>query len=686
MANYLSPGVYGAEVDLSTSVPSVATGITAYAGAFPKGQAFKRILVSNIDQLISTVGTPTNENYNDWYQAERFLKDGSELYIVRAVNNDENLTPSYPDYVSGKPYLKGECARFLNVNIRALSETSAIPSNSGGNFVPDTNWALQDTVVFSTTQKKSMNAGVDFTSSNVGNFFNDYVPNYNVYEQKVDTYVLPQALRFIAKSIGTSGNNISISLSNDLTKGIEKPVTTLWNGTGYEVYATGSYDINDIVSYNYRLYKSLESSNTALPTDSLKWVDVSHKTNDVIHYNGNNWTSLISNNGDVPSETSSKWTKGATFDTVFDYELGANEVYLVIFEDGLLVEKFIVSTKETGTDIDGNNIFIDNVLAAKSAYLYSFTNDTVAFPTLIQQSTLSGGRYTAPETGDLLEAYNLFSNPEEFDVSVIIANETINQYCIDLAKQRGDCITIAGMTKDVVGSLTPATDIIEYMVDQINVENSYGAFYGNYIQIFDTYNSKYRWINVAGSVAGSQVRTNNNRDPWWANAGLERGQISGVTKIAFNPTKGERDLLYRNKINPIVSFPGQGNCIIWGQKTLLSRASAFDRLNVRQLFLVIEKAVNKAMKYFVFAPNDEYTRAQVVAMISPFLEDIKGRRGIYDYRVIADETINTPEVIDANILKVNILVKPTRVAEFIEIKYVATKTGADLTEAAKAVL
>ena len=686
MANYLSPGVYGTEVDLSTSVPSVATGITAYAGAFPKGQAFKRILVSTIDQLISTFGTPTNENYNDWYQAERFLKDGSELYVVRTVNNDENLTPSYPDYVNGKPYLKGECAKFLNVNIRALSETSAIPANSGGNFVPDTNWALQDTVVFSTPQKKSMNAGVDFTSSNVGNFFNDYVPNYNVFEQKVDTYVLPQALRFISKSIGTSGNNISISLSNDLTKGIEKPVSALWNGTGYEVYATGSYDINEIVSYNYRLYKSLESSNTALPTDSTKWVDVSHKTNDVIYYNGNNWTSLISNNGDVPSESSSKWSKGATFDTVFDYELGANEVYLVIFESDLLVEKFIVSTKETGTDIDGNNIFIDNVLAAKSAYLYSFTNDTVAFPSLIQQSTLSGGVYSVPEIGDLLEAYNLFTNPEEFDVSVIIANEKINQYCIDIAKQRGDCITIAGMTKDVVGSLTPATDIIEYMADQINVENSYGAFYGNYIQIFDTYNSKYRWINIAGSVAGSQVRTNNNRDPWWANAGLERGQISGVTKIAFNPTKGERDLLYRNKINPIVSFPGQGNCIIWGQKTLLSRASAFDRLNVRQLFLVIEKAVNKAMKYFVFAPNDEYTRAQVVAMISPFLEDIKGRRGIYDYRVIADETINTPEVIDANILKVNILVKPTRVAEFIEIKYVATKTGADLTEAAKSVL
>lgn len=689
MANYLSAGVYGTEIDLSVSVPAVATGISAYAGEFTKGPSFKRTLVTTVDQLISKFGLPTDSNYNDWFQCKNFLRNGSELYIVRAVNNDIEHISKYPDYVEGKTYYAGEGAYYLGANIKALVETSHTPTVNAGVVVTDSNW--EKLLSVSVSEEKSLNAGMELTPTGAGIFYSSYTPNDNIFDLQYNSDLLSgsAAIRFVSKSTGTSGNNIKISLSNDMSKGIESPVSTLWVGNTalYKgVFVSGtSYGIGDIVSYEYNLYTSTAASNTDAPKNSANWILSSHKNNDVVYHNGANWYSLISNNGDEPSTSSSKWAKGTTFDDLFEPSLTTDEIALVIFDGEEIVEKYILSTKETGTDQDGNNIFIDNILNDKSAYLYSKTKTSAIFPTLIQQKSLHGGKLVDPLMGDLIEAYNLFGNPEDFDCSIIIANENINQFCIDLAKQRSDCITIAGAPKSIVGSLSPTEDLVTYMTEEVNVENSYASFYGNYIQIFDAYNSKYRWINIAGAVAGQQVKTNNDRDPWWANAGLERGQILDVIKISFNATKGERDVLYRNKINPVVSFPGQGNCIIWGQKTLLSRKSAFDRLNVRQLFLVIEKSVNKAMKYFVFEPNDEFTRAQIVAMIVPFLEDIKGRRGVYDYKVIADETINTPEVIDNNILKVNILIKPTRVAEFIEVKYVATKTGANLSELAKTI-
>ena len=696
MANYLSPGVYSSEIDLSTSVPSIATGITAYAGKFNKGEAFKRILVTNVDQLISKMGLPDNNNFNDWYQAERFLRNGSELYLVRAVNNDISVEATFEPWEAGRKYLVGEGVSIEDTltavitNVITKVVTTEKPVVTDGSIVNTEFW--KDGSMYP-SQRKSMNAGIELNSTGTGYFSNSYTPNFEQWELDYDTKTFEgsKQLQIVSRSIGPVGNKISISMTNDLTVGIEKPVTDTWKGDGRTTYLVGNYAIGDIVFYekDFKLYKSLENSNEKIPgtTESVGWwEDISHEVNDVVHYNGINWYSVRSNNGDTPSETSEKWSKGTTFENVFEYELTEEELAIVIFSEDSIVESFIVSTKEDGVDEDGNNIFIDNIINGNSKYIYLNSKDSATFPSLVQQATLRGGTYTTPEKGDLQEAYNSFTNTADFDVSIIIANEEINDTCIDIAKQRQDCITIAGAPKNLlVGNSDPVTSLIDYVKDDINTENSYSAFYGNYIQIFDQYNSKYRWINIAGAVAGSQVRTNSDRDAWWANAGMERGHLGDVIKIAYNPNETERGILYRNKINPIVSFPGQGNCIIWGQKTLLSRKSAFDRLNVRQLFLVVEKAINKALKYFVFEINDVFTRAQIIAMITPFLEDIKGRRGIYEYKIVADETINTSEVIDANTLKVNVLIKPTRVAEFIEVKYIATRTGANLSEIAKAI-
>jgi phage tail sheath protein FI len=179
------------------------------------------------------------------------------------------------------------------------------------------------------------------------------------------------------------------------------------------------------------------------------------------------------------------------------------------------------------------------------------------------------------------------------------------------------------------------------------MNSSYVALYGNWLEVYDRYNRKYRWVPASGYIAGLYAYTDNVSDPWFAPAGLNRGIINDIRRIAWNPTKGERDELYQAGINPIVSFAGKGT-VVWGQKTMLDKASAFDRVNVRRLFLTIEKAIANASMYFVMEPNDRDTRQRLLSMINPFLADVVARRGIYDFLVVCDETNNTPERIDRN--------------------------------------
>ena len=181
------------------------------------------------------------------------------------------------------------------------------------------------------------------------------------------------------------------------------------------------------------------------------------------------------------------------------------------------------------------------------------------------------------------------------------------------------------------------------------------------------YNDKNRWVNISGDVAGLRSATNTDRASWWASAGLERGQIKNVIKLAFNPVQSHRDFLYKNGLNPICSFPGQGN-VVWGQKVLLDKASSFDRINVRGLFNTLERSLAKMAKYQVMEFNDNFTRNRIISMIKPFLSSVQAGRGIQDYLVICDESNNTPDVISRNQLVVDVFVKPTYVAEFIHLK------------------
>jgi phage tail sheath protein FI len=196
---------------------------------------------------------------------------------------------------------------------------------------------------------------------------------------------------------------------------------------------------------------------------------------------------------------------------------------------------------------------------------------------------------------------------------------------------------------------------------------------------YDKYNDVYRYVPLNGDIAGLCVRTDDTRDPWFSPAGYNRGVIKNVIKLPYNPDKADRDILYKNKVNPVITQPGQGT-LLFGDKTLLAKPSAFDRINVRRLFIVLEKAIATAAKYTLFEFNDEFTRAQFRNMVEPFLRDVQGRRGIFDFRVVCDETNNTGEVIDSNRFVGDIYIKPARAINFIQLNFVAVRTGVEFSE------
>jgi phage tail sheath protein FI len=197
--------------------------------------------------------------------------------------------------------------------------------------------------------------------------------------------------------------------------------------------------------------------------------------------------------------------------------------------------------------------------------------------------------------------------------------------------------------------------------------------------MYDKYNDVYRWVPLNGDIAGLCARTDTERDPWFSPAGLTRGQIKNVIKLAYNPNKAQRDTLYKAGVNPVVSFTGEGT-LLYGDKTLLGRPSAFDRINVRRLFIVLEKSIAKAARSSLFEFNDEFTRAQFVNLVEPFLRTVQGRRGVYDYRVVCDSTNNTAEVIDRNEFVGDIYVKPAKSINFIQLNFVAVRTGVAFEE------
>jgi phage tail sheath protein FI len=287
-------------------------------------------------------------------------------------------------------------------------------------------------------------------------------------------------------------------------------------------------------------------------------------------------------------------------------------------------------------------------------------------------------------------------SPEDIDISLVMTGrplggstvvngETVTgfqmaNYVIDnILETRKDCLGLVSPDKNKILNNTgnEATGLKNWRGAVRS--SSYAFLDSGYKYQYDRYNDVYRWIPLNGDIAGLCVRTDASNDAWWSPAGFNRGQIKNLVKLAYNPRKADRDILYSNGINPVVTFPGHGT-ILYGDKTLQAKPSAFDRVNVRRLFIVLEKAISRAAQYSLFEFNDAFTRAQFKNLVVPYLRTIQGRRGITDFLVVCDDTNNTPEIIDTNQFVGDIYVKPARSINYISLNFVAVGTGVQFSE------
>lgn len=390
-----------------------------------------------------------------------------------------------------------------------------------------------------------------------------------------------------------------------------------------------------------------------------------------------------------------------------------DELHIVVIdEDGLftgvkgtVLEKFSgVSQASDAVKIDGTTNFYKNVINTESDYIWwldffsvasagvlttagQVASGGLAFDTettIIGNSLQAGSNGTTPTTAQISTGLEIFADADTVDLNLLFSvndtngTNTIAQKLVEIANSRKDVVVfLSPPTEDTVGSSTPAVDVKNW-ADTIT-STSYAVIDSTALKVYDKYSDVYRWIPAAGHVAGLCANTDDVADAWFSPAGFNRGQILGVTKLAFNPKQTERDTLYKARVNPIVSFPGQGT-ILYGDKTAQTKPSAFDRINVRRLFITLEKAIATAAKYQLFEFNDEFTRAMFRNMVEPFLRDVQGRRGITDFAVICDETNNTGDVIDRNEFRADIYIKPARSINFITLNFIATRTGVDFSE------
>jgi phage tail sheath protein FI len=281
-------------------------------------------------------------------------------------------------------------------------------------------------------------------------------------------------------------------------------------------------------------------------------------------------------------------------------------------------------------------------------------------------------------------SYDLFANPDSVDVSLILAGETlgltVTTHLLSLAESRKDVVVFFSPNRsDVIDNSGNEASDLNSFVSSFTDRSTYAMMDSAWKYQYDKYNDTYRWVPLNGDVAGLCARTDNQRDPWFSPAGLNRGQIKNVIKLSWNPTKSERDTIYKIGVNPVVTFPGEGT-ILYGDKTFFAKPTAFDRINVRRLFIVLEKTIARAARSSLFEFNDEFTRSQFVNLVEPFLRDVQGRRGIYDFRVVCDTTNNTSEVIDRNEFIGDIYIKPARSINFIQLNFVAARTGVAFDE------
>lgn len=588
MTQYLSPLVDVNEIDLTTTIPAVATsiGVLVIRDSW-KGPELKRQLVNDVDELIEEFGEPETGSFKDILAGAGFLRYGVNLYCTRVLAPSATFAGVYGTAASA-----GTLTQYTSGNAYQLSDFESEDSDE----------------------------------------FND---ESTVFDPGRPDNGSEMAI--IAKDRGEYGNYLQIAYCgrntyNAIKKGTATPASlgisqTLFDDLDLQVDT--DFDNDKQILFVVRRAQQSDVNKSPVPYG--------------------------------------------------------------------FVEAMLVSTDPREINDQGVNIYAPNYINKFSEYFRiavgsSFENKSMAAVFSPDWTNMGGGVRNQGDSitdADIVEAYELYQDPEVVDVNLFIEadkSDTVKQCLISISESRKDAMAILDVPYATVVNNRgdEATDVRDYRNGlysgrTFNENTSYAAMYGNWLEVYDKWSAVYRWIPGSGHVAGIYANTDDVSEAWFAPAGLNRAILQNIRRLAFNPVQAERDIMYKNGVNPIVSFTGAGK-VVYGQKTLLEKNSAFNRVNVRRLFMIIGKAVATALKYFLFEPNDVFTRVQIINLIDPFLRDVKARRGIYDYLIVCDERNNTPTRIDRNELWIDVYIKPVRAAEFIVLNLVATQTGVSFTE------
>lgn len=679
----VSPGVNVSEIDLTTIVPAVSTSIGGIAGVFRWGPIGERILIDSEIALAQRFGKPTNHNAETWFTAASFLGYTNALYVSRAANTTGNSTISAFNAVANVGSVANIAAQVVKNETDFISKdgtfdtdvlyVARFPGAMGNSLrvsVCDTANAFQNTYVMyddSTPTLDNLTAMTLNVGSNSATFTFHSTSNTDVADTLTRATVIYDSIS--VNDLLLVGNTLIGTQYLKVTSKGTLPVTGTSNVTGGWTLFTVNFEDT------LKLHSSVTSNSLNRTWEFYNLVDVAPGTSDFVSTFGNS--------------------------------VAKDEMHVVVVDEGglfsgvpgtiLEVYKNVSRATDAKTSDGGTNYF-KNVINDVSPYIWAVNdrpNSVSATALNIVSSTNNSAlnlRFTQGTDGYdevnlpnsiLLAAYDLYQSAEDIDISFILAGKSLNtaqvNYLIDnIAENRKDCVVFASPQK---GNVVNNPDAAQSVVTFRNTlrSTSYGVLDSGYKYMYDKYNDVYRWIPLNGDTAGLCARTDLTNDPWWSPAGYNRGQIKNIVRLAYNPRKAERDLLYKSGVNPVVTFPGQGT-VLYGDKTLLAKPSAFDRINVRRLFIVLEKAISTAAKYTLFEFNDAFTRSQFKNLVNPYLRDIQGRRGITDFLVVCDESNNTGEVIDRNEFIGDIYIKPARSINFIQLNFVAVRTGVQFAE------
>ena len=641
MAFQVSPGVLVQERDLTNIIPAVSTSIGAVAGQFGKGPIDEIVSISSEQELVDTFGKPDSATFEHFFTASNFLQYSNALRVVRAQNTSvtnatasgssiliKNTDDYTNNYSTGQGSVGTFAARTAGVHGNSL-QVSTCPSatayESISTSLVDTAAAAVGDTIVTTDESDVFNVGdiIQFSSTASTDDFDDG-EFYRI------TAITSETLTFVQHPRGSGG--------------LKRVIVD-----------------NSKIKRRWRYYDSVDRA-----PGTTAWAANRSGSGDEIHV------------------------------------VVVDEDGVISGEPGRVLEAFSSMSKASDAKTpQGDNNYYPDVIYNKSAYIYWMDHNTsgsnwgnaatgttftaVNTPTL---ESLAGGAAGSTVTdGQLLTAYEKFSDAETVDVGLIMAGPSGSITHIDnlitIAENRKDAVVFASPQRSDVVNITNSNKQMTNVIGFFNSirSSSYVVFDSGYKYGYDRYNDVYRFVPLNGDMAGLSARTDTVADSWFSPAGFNRGIVRGAVKLAFNPTKSQRDQLYPARINPVATFPGQGT-VLFGDKTGLTTPSAFDRINVRRLFIVLEKAISTASKFQLFEFNDEFTRANFRNIVEPFLREVQGRRGITDFLVVCDETNNTGEVIDRNEFIAEIFIKPARSINFITLSFVATRTGVSFDEVA----